>query len=88
MANLPLHQLPPTQVAVSPPTSNARIVGLRIPTQWNPFRICRHFWPPQIILLTRIGTVTQGSTHHLTSNLANLNVRADEYHDPDQNPCW
>uniref|UniRef100_A0A2N9IE55 Reverse transcriptase Ty1/copia-type domain-containing protein n=1 Tax=Fagus sylvatica TaxID=28930 RepID=A0A2N9IE55_FAGSY len=25
-----------------------------------------------------------GSTHHLTSNLANLNVRADEYHDPDQ----
>uniref|UniRef100_A0A2N9GP72 Reverse transcriptase Ty1/copia-type domain-containing protein n=1 Tax=Fagus sylvatica TaxID=28930 RepID=A0A2N9GP72_FAGSY len=25
-----------------------------------------------------------GATHHLTSDLANLNVRADEYHGPDQ----
>ena len=25
-----------------------------------------------------------GATHHLTSDLENLNVRADEYHGPDQ----
>uniref|UniRef100_A0A2N9H011 Reverse transcriptase Ty1/copia-type domain-containing protein n=1 Tax=Fagus sylvatica TaxID=28930 RepID=A0A2N9H011_FAGSY len=28
-----------------------------------------------------------GATHHLTADLANLNVRADEYHGPRTNPC-
>uniref|UniRef100_A0A2N9FEJ6 Reverse transcriptase Ty1/copia-type domain-containing protein n=1 Tax=Fagus sylvatica TaxID=28930 RepID=A0A2N9FEJ6_FAGSY len=47
-------------------------------------RVSWHFWQLQLMLLDPNWYSDTGATHHLTFDLANLNVRADEYHGPDQ----
>uniref|UniRef100_A0A2N9I499 Reverse transcriptase Ty1/copia-type domain-containing protein n=1 Tax=Fagus sylvatica TaxID=28930 RepID=A0A2N9I499_FAGSY len=87
-----LHQLPPILVVAFPLISTASTVAVAVAEAITIITLAlfAKFAISPALLATPTHTPDPnwysdtGATHHLTSELANLNVRADEYHGPDQ----